>query len=202
MFHPVIPKLPSLTNLLTHPQRRTYAQRQFLRIRTLDICRVCISPQHKIPHSSQCILTDPSHVLRPRLHQRYEPILKQRYDEFKEGLWLGFTSNSMQRTKVVRTWARRRVAQAVTEGLRVRGFDGKGRRIEGFGDGGGEEVTKGQSGLDVLVGTVEVEIMNQSVETAFAEVRRQAGLVVEEILRICGRQGRMEKPQARRRVAG
>ena len=98
-----------------------------------------------------------------------------------------FTSNPMHKKKVVRSWARRRVAQAVMEDLRGRGFDDEGRRIDGGAIVGGEQV-KGEGRCpDALIGTVDVEVMDQCVETKYAEVQRQAGLIVDEVLNICGR---------------
>lgn len=105
-----------------------------------------------------------------------------------------FSGNAMPRKRVVRSWARRRIDHAVAEALRMRGFDRSGKRLV---DGGvttmGKVRSRGVSHeqttpciQDSLVGTVDVQILNPSVEANFKEVQRQAGLVVEEILRVCG----------------
>lgn len=72
---------------------------------------------------------------------------------------------------------KRRVALAILEELKRRGFDQKGRRMANL---------EGGPVPDVLVGTVDIEVLKKCIEAKHEEVRRQAGLVVQEILRICG----------------
>lgn len=94
-----------------------------------------------------------------------------------------FTSNPMHSMKVVRSWVKRRVTQAVIEELKKQGFDKKGRRLVKI-EGG-----RLADGLpDVLMGTVDIEVLKKCVEAKHEEVQRQAGLVVKEILKICGDQ--------------
>lgn len=103
----------------------------------------------------------------------------------------------------MRSWARRRVAQAVSKALEFRGFDGKGRKIDIGAAKDGQAGRNGESGPDALIGTVDIEVMNSSVETKFAEVERQAGLVVDAILRICGRRkAEIYNPRIRRMPIG
>jgi len=149
----------------------------FNAIRTLDICRVAISPTHKISYAASNVLKDTSHVLHAPTRQRYEALLNGTYDERQEGLWIMFTSNPMDSKKVVRSWVKRRVALAILEELKRRGFDQKGRRMANL---------EGGPVPDVLVGTVDIEVLKKCIEAKHEEVRRQAGLVVQEILRICG----------------
>ena len=153
----------------------------------LTICRVTISPIHKVPHPARAILADHSHVWYPKVMQRYKAIIERQHDEYKEGLWMLYTSNTMHHTKVVRGWAKRRLARAVTEALRIRGFDGRGRRLE-IGDLGGIGGMGDRAERpEALVGTVDVEISKWSVGTKFVEVQRQVSLVVDKILELCGR---------------
>lgn len=106
----------------------------------------------------------------------------------------------MHKTKVVRSWARRRVSQAVVEQLRVKGFDGKGRRIdatETASQGHNSSEGLGNAGPDALVGTVDIEVLNPCVQKEFKEVQQQAGALVESVLSICGRSQAKDKPPNR-----
>lgn len=194
-----VPRTPlqhcSLVRRTIGHSSRTYANKKYFKIPNLNVCRVSIYPTHQLSHSAENILKDPSHVLHPALGQRYQSLIRGRNDDFQKGLWIMFTSNPMHRKKVVRSWARRRIAQAVTQELRVRGFDGKGRRVDTGSTTEKRLEESGERRPDALVGTVDIEVMNQSVETGFAEVQRQVGLLAEQIVRICGRQVRQTNPR-------
>lgn len=185
---------------LTQQHVKQYSKARWVKVRGLDICRVSILPYHKLCHSAENILRDPSHVLNPVLQHRYQPIISGRYDEIREGLWLITTSNPMHKTKVVRSWARRRVSQAILEQLRARGFDGNGRRIAAL-----ETASPGynsREGLvnarpDALVGTVDIEVLNPCVQKDYKEIQRQAGALVESVMSICGRSQAEDKPLIR-----
>ncbi len=177
----------------------------FLSIPTVDICRVSISPQYKIPHSAALILDDTSHVLHPRLKQRYASVLDGRPDVTQEGLWITLTGNTLVKPKVVvRNWAKRRIWNAIVEGLKVRGFDADGCRIlpkqekeaNRLAANRGKSKTLSTSAM-CLRGTVGIQIMEKLVETNHGEVRRQAEIVATEIIKRCGgdaRQHGQSKP--------
>lgn len=96
----------------------------------------------------------------------------------------------MHKKRVVRSWAKRRVIHAVIEDLRTRGFDRKGRKIVTKVSSNESRSQKGAPGSrapDALIGTVDIELMDQAVEADYREVQRQAGLVAAMILHICGR---------------
>ncbi len=97
-----------------------------------------------------------------------------------------FTSNPMRKKRVVRSWATRRFDQAVTGALRMRGFDRNGKRLLDPDAG----TLKGAYAPEVLIGTVEVKLLEDSIQTSFAEVQRQAGVLVDRVLKICGRYAR------------
>ena len=167
----------------------------FISIASLTACRVSISPRHKISHSAYQILDDRSHVLYLPTRKRFRSILDGRYDERQEGLWMSFTGNPLRMKRVVRSWATRRIKQAVTEALRTRGFDGNGRRLANSptstltGSESNYCLTKSplSQGPEALIGTVNVQILPSSIETSFTEVQRQARVMVGKILDICGR---------------
>ena len=200
MLRPGFATLPS-AYLLNHGTRRTA---KTLSIPSLTICRVFISPKHKISHAAYKILDDRSHILYLATRERYKAIVDGRYDECQEGLWLQFISNQMQNKRVVRSWIRRRIDHAVTGALRMRGFDRSGRRLvdpdaktlKGSELNGSPVSLRLEHAPDVLVGTVEVKIMPNIIETSFTEVQSQAGVIVDGILEICGRYHRFGRSTA------
>ena len=108
---------------------------------------------------------------------------------------MDFISNAMQKKKVVRSWARRRINHAVTEALRARGYDRYGRRLvdpnvsimKGSQYNNSPNKSMVHSAPEALIGTVDIHVLPDSIVTSFTEVQRQAGVVVDEILEICGR---------------
>ena len=157
-------------------------------IRSLTVCRVNISAKHKISGCVHNILNDRSHVLYLPTRKRFQTILDGRYDEHHEGLWINLISNRMQKKKTVRSWGRRRVEQAVTEALSLRGFDRNGRRLLDRSESNDDKLdSMVEHAPEALVGTVDIYILPGSIETSFTEVQRQAGVVVDSILGICGR---------------
>ena len=109
-----------------------------------------------------------------------------------------FISNPMQKKRVVRSWATRRIDQAVTAALRMKGFDRNGRKVVNPNASKKKGSESNDSPInstleyapEALIGTVEVQILQNSVETSFAETQRQAGVLVDKILEICGRYAR------------
>lgn len=161
---------------------------------SLTVFRVDISPKHKISQNTQKILNDRSHVLYLPTLYRAQAILDGTYDESQEGLRMVFVTNTMQKKRVVRSWARRRIDQAVTEALRTRGFDRNGRRLvdpyacksRGSDPQNSPNNITAKSAPKALIGTVNILVLSQSIETSFTEVQRQAGVVADNILKTCG----------------
>lgn len=108
---------------------------------------------------------------------------------------MAFITNAMQKKRVVRSWARRRIDQAVTGALRMKGFDRNGRRLvdpyactsRGSDPHNSPNDPTIKSAPEVLIGTVDIHVLHQSIETSFTEVQRQAGVVADNILKTCGR---------------
>ena len=200
MCRPGIATLPS-AYLLNHGVR-TLKTKTFdgcasihpVSTRPLAVCRFEISPKHKIAYGAKQILSDRSHVLYLPTRKRFQAILDGRYDE-RQGLNVAFIANTMRKKAVVRNWARRRIDQAVTSALRLRGFDRNGRRLinsEGSTLKGSKlndspiDLTA-NSTPEALVGTASVYVLPDSIKTSFTEVQRQAGVVADKILQKCGR---------------
>ena len=162
---------------------------------SLPVCRVDVFPTHKISYNVRKILNDRSHVLFLPTRNRFQAIIDGRYDEHYEGLWMNYVVNTMQRKKTVRSWARRRVEHAIVAALRARGFGRNGRRMvdsdtssmrESKPNGSRLDVTVGYA-PEILIGTVNIQVLPGSIETSFAEVQREANVAVAKILKTCGR---------------
>ena len=184
----------SCPKLLKNGIRRTLKTKSFDGS-PLQVCRVSMSPKHKISHNANMILKDRSHVLYVPIRKRYAAVLDGHYDERQERLWLVITANTMQEKKVVRSWAKRRIVHAVTEALSMRGFGTDGKRLVDrspntprVSESNGSQNKKMQDHApEALTGTVEVHVLSKSIEMNFAEVQRQIGMVVDQILKKCGR---------------
>lgn len=179
------------------PRMQAHYYPRYTSIHTLDICRVSISPAHKLPHGASYMLADHTHPLYPKIRHRYGDVLKGQHDKRKEGLWLMCSSNMLQRERVVRSWARRRVQQAVVEDLERRGFNNRGQPLKiaetthcytlGTSSPNNKRTrTAVDTRRHGLIGTADVHVLNKAVEADYQEVQRQAGLVVNEIIKICG----------------
>lgn len=107
----------------------------------------------------------------------------------------------MDRTRVVRSWARRRLQNAILSELRSRGFDGQGRRLEKIDartagpaknalpnhlqDGESRKIEESD-----LIGSADIRVLEKIVEVKYETVQEQAGLVVQEILKVCSQSTR------------
>ena len=165
---------------------------------TLSCCRLKISPENQIPHIASLILADSSSVLRPLMRRRYANVLDRSKHWQQEGLQLVVTANMLvkNRKRVVRSWSRRRVEQAIDGELRGRGFDkggrwiGMGRAISKDAQQGGKgsiQASKAPklAGLSGLRGYVNVQLLDGILTMKGTELQQQAGIVVDAILRQC-----------------
>lgn len=158
-----------------------YANGRFQSVTGVNICRYKLSPQHVVSLISYRMMTDPRHVLYLPMRQRFQHIVKGQYDPRQEGLWLGCTGITMTGTRVVRSWAKRRLYQAIVEALSIRGFDKKGKQLNKIA-----ESRVGENVPTVLVGTLAVEAMPRSKEVKYKEVQEQALMIVDHVVKICG----------------
>ena len=152
-------------------------------LKRVDICRAAISAVHKIPGNARFVLQDEHHPLNHRITQRYKHIQNGTINREKEGLWLIVGANNVHRKRVVRSWARRRVMQAIVQQLRANGFDIKGRKLRGAKD---QDIHDRQE-IEGLIGLADISILEKSVGCRYEELLRQAGLLVQEIVRRCGK---------------
>ena len=75
--------------------------------------------------------------------------------------------------------------QAIVDALKSRGFNRKGQKLKTFA-GPGQGIDAGHVLPELLSGTLNVETMPLIRETKYEEVQRQAAMVVNEVIRICG----------------
>lgn len=166
-------------------------------MRALKFCRAIISPLHRVPFGATHILNDPSHVLYYRVSSRYRHVLKGRYDREEEGLWLRVTGNHLSKKRVVKSWAKRRLEAALWDRLKAGGYGRHGRRLtrEQEAEETHEQerrsnhprfLTNAKSRAKSLVGSVQIHVQDDIIQAEFQEVHREAGRIVDEIIKICG----------------
>ena len=150
-------------------------------LRSVKVCRVAVSATHKIPGVAKYILEDRNHVLYYRTAQQYERIRRGIIDKDEEGLWLVVGSNAINRKRVVRCWARRRILHAIVQQLKVHGFDRKGRKLNAE-----SPVQVDGHQIERLTGLVDVNVHECSIDCNYEELWRQTGILVQEVVRRCG----------------
>lgn len=150
----------------------------------VSICRVAISPVHMVPHDSSFILADQAHPLFPRYQQRYAAMLKNGENTYDKDLWLVIRCNNLSKdyNRVVRSWAKRRVKSAIIQQLESNGFDARGHKITNptVQSNAHNRTPQGLAGIG------EFTVLEQIIQVDYMEVLRQANIVVQEILRVCG----------------
>ena len=158
---------------------------RYFGIPTVNVCRLNISKNHKLSYTAERVFRDPSHVFHRPIRKRYQNVVNGKYDPREEGLWITCTSNTMPGTKVVRSWTTRKMRQAIVDALKSRGFDRKGKKLKALAEPG-QGIDGGHVVPELLSGTLSIETMPLIRETKYEEVQRQAAMVVNEVIRICG----------------
>ena len=158
---------------------------RYFAIPTVNVCRLNISKNHKLSYTAERVFRDPGHVLHRPIRKRYQNVVNGKHDPREEGLWITCTSNTMPGTKVVRSWTTRKMRQAIVDALKSRGFDRKGTKLKTLAEPG-QAVDGGHALPELLSGTLSIETMPLIRETKYEEVQRQAAMVVNEVIRICG----------------
>ncbi|MDI1485333.1 MAG: hypothetical protein OHK93_000470 [Ramalina farinacea] len=162
-------------------------------------CRCFISPYHTRSSISDYILKDRSHVLYPRVKRRYDDLLDRRQQWKQEGLQIEVAANGMAKKwqRTVRSWAKRRVDQALTKQLKEKGFDRQGRRVREqwtpseMDDTNSvaqrsEHVNRSKDKVEDLCGSIRVQLLENVVVTKYPDIYQQAGLIVDELVKRTG----------------
>ena len=158
---------------------------RYFSIPTVNVCRLNISKSHKLSYTAERVIKDPGHVFHQPIRKRYQKVVNGKYDPREEGLWITCTSNTMPGSRVVRSWTTRKMRQAIVDALKSRGFDPKGKKLKTF-PGPGQKTDGCHVLPELLSGTLSIETMPLIRETKYEEVQRQAAMIVNEVIRICG----------------
>ena len=75
--------------------------------------------------------------------------------------------------------------QAIVDALKTRGFDRRGKKLKTLAEPG-QGIDGSHVLPELLSGTLSIETMPLIRETKYEEVQRQAAMVVNEVIRICG----------------
>ncbi|KAF2190484.1 hypothetical protein K469DRAFT_721347 [Zopfia rhizophila CBS 207.26] len=137
-------------------------------------------------YSSQCKTFISHQVLVDRQHPLHSAHQRRQAERERLGLWWHVTvgANS-SKTKVVRSWLRRRLRNAFIEELKKRGFDQDGRvtnkREERGRRGMLEELPKlGETGS--LKGSLRLHANNALVSAKYEDVRQETAKVVDALV--------------------
>lgn len=139
--------------------------------------KVSYSPQYKT-FLQQHAANDWPHPLR--IQRRREMAARK-----KEGLWWHVTSGvDLSRSGVVRSWCRRRLRNAFTEGLKERGFDDFGRlvNVTRLREHKGFERLSERDGCLSLEGSVQLRISPALVTAKYADVRKETNATIDILL--------------------
>ncbi|OAG05107.1 uncharacterized protein CC84DRAFT_1165436 [Paraphaeosphaeria sporulosa] len=136
--------------------------------------KVSYSPEYRtyLQHHAASDWLHPLHILRRR----------ELAERKREALWWHVTSGiDLSRSSVVRSWCRRRLRGAFTEGLKERGFDEFGRLLnvaklreqKGF-----KSLSERNADLS-LDGSVRLHITPALVTAKYADVRKETGGIID-----------------------
>ncbi|KAI4940742.1 hypothetical protein J4E86_010714 [Alternaria arbusti] len=126
-----------------------------------------------------------NHVASDPQHPLCETQRRRQREKKKEGLWWHATTPAdLNKSSCVRTWARRRLRNAIKEELQARGYDENGKFVY-------PEVRKSQPGLlntlragntlD-LQGSLRFHVEPPLVPAKYVDVRAEAGAVIEALI--------------------
>jgi hypothetical protein len=109
-------------------------------------------------------------VLINRQHPLHELKKKKQKEKKQIGLWWFITSPAdLSRSSCVRTWARRRLREAVIEELKVRGYDDNGLPLKG------QNTTQ-------LKGSLRLIVQTPIIPAKFAEVKAETGKLIDALV--------------------
>lgn len=111
--------------------------------------------------------------LSDRYHIQHLPTTQRYATRIKKGLWCYFSASKIVGKAVVRRWCLRRLKIATACSLKDRGFDAQGL-VEG-------------KGASWLHGTLHLHTTEHMIYANFEEVKKQTGLMVENIMAECGK---------------
>ncbi|KAF2651968.1 hypothetical protein K491DRAFT_555760, partial [Lophiostoma macrostomum CBS 122681] len=126
------------------------------------------------------------HILREPYHPLHTRIARKHAERQKTGLWWHVTiSLDSSKTKVVRTWLRRRLRDAFIAELEARHMTEDGGLSAGSGR---EDLPRIQELLQTgkslsLKGSVKLHAQSPLVAAKFVDVRKETGQVIDALLK-------------------
>jgi hypothetical protein len=121
------------------------------------------------------IASDPYHPLQ-------EAQKRLNRERKREGLWWHVTTGTeLAKSSCVRSWARRRLRNAIVDELKAHGFDETGRLIgqKGSNSPNGPETTKTYDGLR---GGLRLHVQPPLVPAKYVDVKAEVGQVIKTIM--------------------
>lgn len=125
------------------------------------------------------------HVAADASHPLHENQKKRQRERRREGLWWHVTAGvDLNKSSCVRTWARRRLRNAIRDELQQRGYDDTGKLVNEKAVEHRKDLIdllRHGSPLD-LTGSLRLHVQSPLIPAKYAQVRAQAGQVVELML--------------------
>lgn len=139
----------------------------------------------KIIHATAYAPLIINHVIADASHPLHVAQTRKLQERKKEGLWWHATVGAdLVKSSCVRTWARRRLRNAVIEELRARGYDEKGILIRSGPQGSDMPP---QKSLDPrlpreLKGSLRLHILPPLIPAKYVEVKAEAGKILDLLI--------------------
>jgi hypothetical protein len=139
------------------------------------------SPFFKVSHSPEYKTFIMHHVLTHGSHPMYATQVRKAKQRKREGLWWHVTAGSeTSLSSYVRTWARRRLREAVLEELKARGYDENGKVIKRghLKDGKQTSSIESREKLYDITGSLRLHVQPPILPAKFVDVKAAASNVV------------------------
>lgn len=123
----------------------------------------------------------PSHVLNNLFHPLHVTQARRARHRKREGLWWHVTAGSeTSNSSFVRTWARRRLREAVVQELKARGYDENGKVIKKSKIQEDDRLLHRQtaSQLQDITGSLRLHVEVPILQAKFVDVKLAAGHIV------------------------
>lgn len=118
----------------------------------------------------------PSYVLTDPWHPLYISQRRRAKEKKKEGLWWHATTGTeLSKSGCVRAWVRRRIRHAVTEELRLRGYDEKGLFLDR---------TPQQGSPPDLTGSLRIHALVPLISAKFVQVKADIGHMIDALIKV------------------
>jgi hypothetical protein len=138
-----------------------------------------------INYSSEYKTFIPNHVIIDPSHPLHTTQKRRARARKKEGLWWHATTGvDLAKSSCVRSWARRRLRQAIIEELKARGYDENGKVIDRAPAKYGEDLRTTKDFVKPLdlKGSLKLHVQVPLLPAKFVDVKAEAGKVVQLVV--------------------